>query len=484
MLPTFPSTYQIKDIKALASVPGPHVSDKLEALASILGPHVSDKLEALASVIASLGSRRVFLVTGQRSYDTNPVKARLEALLKGLTVCRYAEVTANPDMDQLVNGAAVYASFRPDLLIAVGGGSVLDTAKLLPFLARLAGAGTSGIETSGAGTSGIVASGAGTSGIVASGAGTSGIVASGAGTSGIVASGAGTLAVDASAVETSAARALLTGQQSLEGEHCPFVAIPTTAGSGSEATQFAVVYVDGRKHSVDNPLLKPDYVILDSEATSTLSPYQRAASGMDALSQAIESYWALSATSESRMIAAKAIQILLTSFPAVINKPTPALLANQLLGAHLAGRAIQLTRTTAPHALSYRLTSLYGLPHGHAVGLTLPVFFRYNLELHDRGGVTSDGIPEKMAEPPVEEEGCTVTQALCHLLGCNDPADGQTKLEALMDAAGLERRLSRLGASNPADIDDIAGSVNLQRLSNNPRPIDNQTMKHLLTTLW
>ena len=182
---------------------------------------------------------------------------------------------------------------------------------------------------------------------------------------------------------------------------------------------------------------------------------------MDALSQAIESYWALSATSESRMIAAKAIQILLTSFPAVINKPTPALLANQLLGAHLAGRAIQLTRTTAPHALSYRLTSLYGLPHGHAVGLTLPVFFRYNLESQEE-----------------------VTQALCHLLGCNDPADGQTKLEALMDAAGLERRLSRLGASNPADIDDIAGSVNLQRLSNNPRPIDNQTMKHLLTTLW
>lgn len=462
MLPTFPSTYQIKDIR-LSNLSGGDTQTEC-ADTSMLGPRVSDKLEALASVIASLGSRRVFLVTGQRSYDTNPVKARLEALLKGLTVCRYAEVTANPDMDQLVKGAAVYASFKPDLLIAVGGGSVLDTAKLLPFLARLAGAGTSGIETSGAGTSGIVASGAGTSGIVAS--------------------GAGTLAVDASAVETSAARALLTGQQSLEGEHCPFVAIPTTAGSGSEATQFAVVYVDGRKHSVDNPLLKPDYVILDSEATSTLSPYQRAASGMDALSQAIESYWALSATSESRMIAAKAIQILLTSFPAVINKPTPALLANQLLGAHLAGRAIQLTRTTAPHALSYRLTSLYGLPHGHAVGLTLPVFFRYNLELHDRGGVTSDGIPEKMAEPPVEEEGCTVTQALCHLLGCNDPADGQAKLEALMDAAGLERRLSRLGASNPADIDDIAGSVNLQRLSNNPRPIDNQTMKHLLTTLW
>jgi len=457
MLPTFPSTYQIKDIR-LSNLSGGDTQTEC-ADTSMLGPRVSDKLEALASVIASLGSRRVFLVTGQRSYDTNPVKARLEALLEGLleglTVCRYAEVTANPDMDQLVKGAAVYASFKPDLLIAVGGGSVLDTAKLLPFLARLAGAGTSGIEASGIEASGIEAS------------------------------VAGTLAVDASAVETSAARALLTGQQLLEGGRCPFVAIPTTAGSGSEATQFAVVYVDGRKHSVDNPLLKPDYVILDTEATSTLCPYQRAASGMDALSQAIESYWALSATSESRMIAAKAIQILLTSFPAVVNKPSPALLANQLLGAHLAGRAIQLTRTTAPHALSYRLTSLYGLPHGHAVGLTLPVFFRYNLELHDRGGVTSDGIPFiRMAEPPVAEGGCTVTQALCHLLGCNDPTDGQAKLEALMDAAGLERRLSRLGASNPADIDDIAGSVNLQRLSNNPRPIDNQTMKHLLTTLW
>jgi alcohol dehydrogenase class IV len=149
----------------------------------------------------------------------------------------------------------------------------------------------------------------------------------------------------------------------------------------------------------------------------------------------------------------------------VVNNPTEANRTLMLEGSYLAGKAINISRTTAPHAVSYRLAQVYKIPHGHAVAMTLPTFFEYNLEA-------------------TEANAAKTAKELCNLLGCSTIQEGKAKLEHLMDEAGLKRRFTALGATNRADLDDLVASVNQQRLSNNPRPVDAGTLHRLLEALW
>jgi alcohol dehydrogenase class IV len=156
----------------------------------------------------------------------------------------------------------------------------------------------------------------------------------------------------------------------------PFFAVaPTTAGSGTEATHFAVLYKERKKISIVHPSLLPVFVILDPVLTYSLPAYQTAASGMDALAQAIESYWNVNATKESKEYAAEAILLWRDFFEKAVVSPEPINREKILFAAHLAGKAIDITRTTGPHALSYYLTANHTIPHGQAVALFLPMFF-------------------------------------------------------------------------------------------------------------
>jgi alcohol dehydrogenase len=158
----------------------------------------------------------------------------------------------------------------------------------------------------------------------------------------------------------------------------PLVAIPTTAGTGSEATPFAVMYIDGDKHSVEHASLLPQHVVLDPSLSSTMPPRLTAATGLDAFCQGVEAWWGVRSTTESDAHAAAAITLAWRHLPAAVHAPTPVVRAEMCAAAHRSGQAIRHTRTSAPHALSYHLTSHYGVPHGFAVALTLPAVWRWN----------------------------------------------------------------------------------------------------------
>ena len=104
--------------------------------------------------------------------------------------------------------------------------------------------------------------------------------------------------------------------------------------------------------------------------------YLTACTGFDALAQAIESYWAKGATNESRDYSVRAIGLLWKQLPQLIQSPTKELRNQVAEGAYWAGRAINISTTTAPHAFSYVFTSKYGYPHGHAVAFTFPFFMK------------------------------------------------------------------------------------------------------------
>ena len=193
----------------------------------------------------------------------------------------------------------------------------------------------------------------------------------------------------------------------------PFLAVPTTAGTGAEATRFAVYYDHGVKKSADDVRYLPTDQILIPEFTATQSAYQRASTEFDAYAQAVESLWAVGATDESRAYAQKALDLMATG--------------GQMLGSYWAGRAIDISRTTAAHALSYYMTATYGIPHGHAVYMMFPYVCKAN------------GRPEFIREVP--------------------------ELQTLRSFA----------AANELDWAELVGhllaNVNPQRLANNPAPI-------------
>ena len=154
------------------------------------------------------------------------------------------------------------------------------------------------------------------------------------------------------------------------------ICLPTTAGSGSEATRFAVIYYQKEKVSVHHDCLLPDYAILESKFLATLSPYQKRACLLDAAAQAIESYLGSKAIPQSKNYAAQAIRLILDNAADYLAE-LPSSFAKIMLAANLAGKAINISETSIPHALSYKIVATFKIAHGHAVALTLAAYWKF-----------------------------------------------------------------------------------------------------------
>ncbi len=248
----------------------------------------------------------------------------------------------------------------------------------------------------------------------------------------------------------------------------PHLAVPTTAGTGSEATHFAVIYYQGKKYSVSDASLTPDYTVLHPALLTSLPAYQRKATMLDALGHAIESYWSIKATPSSQKLASQAISLFLISYAGYM-KNTPAGNAAMLQAAHLAGQAIDQTTTTAAHAMSYKLTSLYGIAHGHAVGLCLPAVWRYMLSHM-----------EQVCDSRGAAYTASVFDQLADLLGQPSPDDAVLFLETLLRK--LDMSAPSLHSSE--ELHTLAASVNPQRLSNNPVALSYTDLQDIYTAIF
>ncbi|AEV29395.1 alcohol dehydrogenase, class IV [Sphaerochaeta pleomorpha str. Grapes] len=252
-------------------------------------------------------------------------------------------------------------------------------------------------------------------------------------------------------------------KQEYKENSIPLLAIPTTAGTGSESTRYAIIYYRGEKHSVVHESLVPAYAILEPSVLEGLPLYQKKCTMLDAFCQAVESWWSLSATDESKAYAKKAVVLFLNHYAEFLANYSEGN-EGMLLASNWAGQAINITQTTAPHAMSYKLSSLFSLPHGHAVALCFPVVWQYMLENleasnKDRG--------EKYFEHLFNEIAST--------MGFSYPLQAITWFEKLLE---------NLGITPPIDPDSsvlpkLVKSVNLDRLKNSPVGMDSETLERL-----
>lgn len=148
------------------------------------------------------------------------------------------------------------------------------------------------------------------------------------------------------------------------------ICLPTTSGTGSESTRHAVLYLNGVKQSIAHPSNVPDYVILCPKFIMTVPEYQKKATMMDALCQSIESLWSRKATKDSRKYAKAALKLFKENYEGYLKLDEKAI-KNIQIAANLSGKAINISETTAAHAMSYKITSLYNIPHGHAVAMCM-----------------------------------------------------------------------------------------------------------------
>lgn len=316
-------------------------------------------------VARELGGQRAWVVTdpGVRAagYPARLVESLIQA---GLVAEIFDVVGENPTTAQVEAGAARAAEFQPDLLVAIGGGSALDTAKAVNFLL-----------TNGGRMEDYWGFG-------------------------------------------KASRPML-----------PSLALPTTAGTGSDAQSYTVIaratpepgLAHGRKMACGDRKARFSRVLLDPDLLDSLPRRVISATGMDALSHAVECAVTLKRTPVSLLYAREAWRLLDRAFALLLADASRfEARADMLLGAHLAGAAIEASMLGAAHAAANPLTAAYGILHGSAVGLMLPAVVRRNSQ-----------------EPAID--------ALYRELVPGGGAELASRLEFLRSEAGLPDRLSACG---------------------------------------
>ena len=351
-------------------------------------------LSDIENCLAPFRPRRILLVTGRRSYEACGAKAIIDTRLSDYHLTHFYDFDINPKLEDAVRGAKLAIASEIDLILAIGGGSPMDIAKLIKaFMPDVANA-----------------------------------------------------------------ENIATAKAPVAASSIPLITVPTTAGSGSEATHFAVVYIGKDKYSLASPHLSPDAFILDGQLLKTASPYQRAVNGLDAMAQALEGAWAVNSTHESRALSYEALELLVEHLPAMISSNTPDDLQNVLRAAHLAGQVINTTKTTAAHAFSYAFSSYHDVPHGHAVWMTLPAIFDKHVGAN----------PDAIQDPRGPEHVSSVLRKLSEILGIPLGASCETHLKNFMRSIGVEPDMIKMGADTATQRQFLSQQVNAERLGNNP----------------
>ncbi len=253
-------------------------------------------------------------------------------LLGESRVVVYDRVTPNPQLDVLDIAAESLRIESIDAMVAIGGGSVLDTGKVLAALIP-------------------------------------------------------------SGLDHGLDRIFRHGEAPVLYKRIPVVAIPTTSGTGAEMTPFATIWDrrTNRKQSLAADVMYPESAILDPSLTLDLPRDVTLYTGLDAVSHTMESLWNKNRTPVSEAFATQAMKWILDAFGGVLDNPRNLeYRAGMQWASALAGLAISQTRTAIAHAMSYPLTLRYDVPHGLACGFALPAIWEHCRELDPKTLDTSD----------------------------------------------------------------------------------------------
>lgn len=359
-------------------------------------------IDKLPQILESFNSKKMFLVIDS-SYPFLNIKDNIDTLEIQKVI--FSDFLPNPLYEDICKGIDLLRAEKCDVILAVGGGSAIDVAKCIK-LAVLAKEGNDAIIPP-----------------------------------------------------------LVNTRVKLDGSLIPFIAIPTTAGTGSESTHNAVMYYENVKQTVTNDGVLPEYAVLEPSVLKTLPLYQKKCTMMDALCQGIESWWSVNSTKESYEYSRKTIELIMQNWRAYIFDNDTEAAAKIMMAANYGGRAINITQTTAAHAMSYKITSLYNFPHGHAVAACLPTLWEFMLSNMDRC-LDSRGL----------EYLCEIFNQIAYAMGALSPLEAIEQFKLMMYEMELQQPITH---NREEELSVLTLSVNPIRLKNNPIELNNDLIQKI-----
>lgn len=358
-----------------------------------------DNYVELGEWFGKVGAKKIFIVCDDSFRYMKNFRTYLEMTEKeGMKSIIFQDFQPNPLYESVVRGVEEFRTKGCDSIVVVGGGSAMDVAKCIKIYSSMSGDGGNGAYL----------------------------------------------------------------QQAIVPNAIPFLAIPTTAGTGSEATRYAVIYYKGKKQSVTSESFIPDTVLMDPNALRTLPIYQKKATMMDALCHAIESFWSLNSTEESKEYSRYAITNILKYMDGYLENANEGNYG-MLRAAHIAGKAINITQTTAGHAMCYKITSLFKCAHGHAAVLCDRVLFSWIIDN-----------TVKCIDPRGEEYLKEILDEIGHAMGCRNAKSGAEKFMQIFHRLKLE-----IPVATDEQYEELRLSVNPVRLKNFPVALNIETINKL-----
>ena len=346
--------------------------------------------------------KKIFVLCGKKSFVNSGAENLLKKVNNSEVKLSYKK-SEIPILEELIEIIKEIQNFKPDLFLAIGGGAVIDYAKIVNV-------------------------------------------------------------VD---VREDLAELIVNYKYPFNKKYTKLAVIPTTAGSGAEVTSNAVIYVDGIKHSFESELLLPDHFFLVPEFLISAPNKIKASAGFDAIAQALESLVSRKSNAKSVEYASKSLRVSVNSFISFINDPNMKNATEMSIASNLAGKAISISKTTAPHATSYPFTSLFNISHGHAVGLFFEKFFKFNYE-HLNKSETSFDLNERF-------------NLIFKLFDVPDINSFNSKISLIKKQAKLEDDLAKLNIDIIRSSEDVLKGINLLRLGNNPVKIDGKDILNIIS---
>lgn len=265
------------------------------------------------------------------------------------------------------------------------------------------------------------------------------------------------------------------GVGNAQGPRLPLVLVPTTAGTGSEATPVSIITVSGdEKRGVSSPLILPDIAILDPDLTLGLPGHITAATGIDAMVHAIEAYTSRNANNNplSKMLARQALQLLGANIEkAVWNGGDREARGAMLLGSMLAGQAFANSPVAAVHALAYPIGGSFHIPHGLSNALVLPHVLRFNAPnaAVAYAEIAADVFPDLPSDESAQQRCASFIE----------------RLEELSAKLGLPPRLRDVGIGEGHLVGMARDAMKQTRLLvNNPRPVTEADAHAIYRAAW
>ena len=358
--------------------------------------------EDILKYINDKSFKKIFVLCGKKSF----VNSGAENLLKNISnkeIKLFYKKSEIPILEELIEIIKDIKNFKPDLFLAIGGGAVIDYAKIANV-------------------------------------------------------------VD---IRPDLAELIVNYTYPFKKKYTKLAVIPTTAGSGAEVTSNAVIYVDGIKHSFESELLIPDHFFLIPEFLISAPNKIKASSGFDAIAQALESLVSRKSNDKSVEYASKSLRVSVNSFISFINEPNMKNATEMSIASNLAGKAISISKTTAPHAASYPFTSLFNISHGHAVSLFFEKFFKFNFDNLDKSETSFD-LKKRF-------------DLIFNLFDVQDINSFNSKISLIKKSANLEDDLTKFNIDIIKSSEDVLKGINLLRLGNNPVKIDGKDILNIIS---